>query len=117
MNRNLLLPLQKVIGDVFEVDEEMLKRLDKLEGHPHTYERTQIDVDVACCNAIDHSPKDARGITISCWAYLFRKFKPELLTLPCMDKYAGDIVNKYIPGQTRAEKQLNPFVEVKLDCP
>ena len=88
-----------------------------MEGHPHIYERSQIDVHVACCDAIDHGPKEARGITISCWAYLFRKFKPELLTLPLMDQYAGEIVNKYVSRQNRAEKQLNPFVEVKLDCP
>ncbi|KAI0240152.1 hypothetical protein LSAT2_009145, partial [Lamellibrachia satsuma] len=105
---------QKVCGDIFEVDDDMLKRLDKLENHPHIYERTQIDVQILCPNSTGHITKEDPRTTISCFTYLFRKFKPELLTLPFMDRYAGDIIIKYVPPQKRTK---NPFIEVMPDSP
>jgi len=33
-----------IVGEVYEVDEFTLNRLDRLEGHPHFYERRKIEV-------------------------------------------------------------------------
>ena len=96
-------PLQKVSGEIFDVDDEMLQRLDKLENHPHLYERQYIDIEVA--------NKDATANPVRCWTYLFSKFKPEMLTLPFMHKYEGGILSKYIP---RGDRTKDPFVEVVL---
>jgi len=34
----------EIVGEVYEVDAETLKRLDRLEGHPDSYERRMIKV-------------------------------------------------------------------------
>lgn len=34
-----------VCGEVYEVDEKTLKALDRLEGHPHMYERTLVKLE------------------------------------------------------------------------
>lgn len=31
-----------IVGEVYEVDEVLLARLDRFEGHPHLYQRTTI---------------------------------------------------------------------------
>lgn len=46
----------KVIVDVFKVTDEVMLRLDKLEGHPNWYQRKQIPIIVD-------------GVTIKCWVY------------------------------------------------
>ena len=35
-----------IMGELYAVDGEMLKKLDKMEGHPHFYVRREIAVDV-----------------------------------------------------------------------
>lgn len=35
---------QFVLGEIYDVDSKMLKRLDELEEHPTFYERTEEDV-------------------------------------------------------------------------
>lgn len=34
----------RINGEIYNVDENMLRRLDELEGHPHYYLRQQIDI-------------------------------------------------------------------------
>lgn len=50
--------LHNVLGEVYEVDEQTLKRLDRLEGHPDMFERRQVTVDI-----------DDSGVQQSCWMY------------------------------------------------
>jgi gamma-glutamylcyclotransferase (GGCT)/AIG2-like uncharacterized protein YtfP len=38
---------QRVIGEVYEVDQVVLEKLDQLEGHPHFYRREEIEVEDA----------------------------------------------------------------------
>lgn len=47
-----------VSGEVYEVDDQTLAMLDRLEGHPSFYERRQIEVDV-----------EDTGVLQTCWMY------------------------------------------------
>lgn len=38
--------VQHVSGELYEVDDSIVHRLDQLEGHPHMFTRTPIEVDV-----------------------------------------------------------------------
>jgi len=46
-------PGTKVRGEVFEVDDETLEHLDRLEGHPNWYTRTPIKVSIRRQAAIE----------------------------------------------------------------
>lgn len=48
------------VGEVYEVDEYTLRNLDRIEGHPTFYERTEITVDL-------------EGSEIPVYAYLIPK--------------------------------------------
>lgn len=39
-------PLHNVVVDIYKVDNNVLERLDQLEGHPEWYKREQIPVNV-----------------------------------------------------------------------
>ncbi|XP_052253933.1 gamma-glutamylaminecyclotransferase A-like isoform X2 [Dreissena polymorpha] len=45
-----------VAGELYEVDDAQVAALDKLEGHPHRYERRRTDVRVTSGNARDGTP-------------------------------------------------------------
>jgi len=47
-----------VFGEVYEIDDDTLHSLDRLEGHPSFYERREVTVDI-----------DDTGIQQSCWMY------------------------------------------------
>lgn len=60
-------------GEVYEVNDEVLKSLDRLEGHPNFYKRTQVEltsdwegyeVEVYICQ---HIPKGAPYISHGSW--------------------------------------------------
>ncbi|NPA62821.1 MAG: gamma-glutamylcyclotransferase [Methanococci archaeon] len=36
--------ISHIVGEVYEVDEETLKRIDRLEGHPDYYERKKVKI-------------------------------------------------------------------------
>ncbi len=44
-----------VRGEVWEVSEEVLKRLDQFEGHPHLFKRVPVDDDIEMY-LYQHSP-------------------------------------------------------------
>lgn len=48
-----------IYGEVYEVEEIDLKRIDHLEGHPHMYERKMVDV------RLDD------GSIVKCWLYFY----------------------------------------------
>ncbi|XP_031622082.1 putative gamma-glutamylcyclotransferase CG2811 [Contarinia nasturtii] len=54
-------------GEIYEVDEQMLARLDEFEGHPHYYLRKQIAV------------KSDDGKQYLCWTYLLTKYPEDFL--------------------------------------
>jgi len=59
---------QNVIGEVYEVDESMLKHLDILEEHPTFYTRE-----------LEQIVLFTDDVGLESWIYLLKKFKPEML--------------------------------------
>lgn len=47
-----------VAGEVYEVDGQTLKALDRLEGHPSFFERREVTVDI-----------EDTGVQQTCWMY------------------------------------------------
>lgn len=60
-------PVSHIAGEVYEVDDKTLARLDHLEGHPDWYRRKSVDVSVNK----DEGTGDAR--LIEAWIYFFPK--------------------------------------------
>lgn len=52
-------PLHNIAGEVYEVNDEILSRLDQLEGHPRWYRRQEVVVDIA-----------DTGVQQTCWMYV-----------------------------------------------
>ena len=74
----LLVLLQHIRGDIYDVDGPMASILDTLEGHPHYYLRQPIDVEL-------ESTKE----TSSCHAYLLTDYKAELLHEEFFTEYSS----------------------------
>jgi hypothetical protein len=70
-----------VLGEVYEVDKQMLDSLDDLESHPKGYTRTPIQ-----CISLDEKSKDK---TLDCEAYFLTDFKNHLLDLPFLKSYTS----------------------------
>ena len=51
-------------GELFLVDKTTLDALDRLEGHPHNYKRTQVNV------------RTKEGKQVQAWAYIFQRELP-----------------------------------------
>ena len=56
-------PVSRICGEVYEVDEQVLMRLDQFEGHPHWYRREKISVLLEIPESAPH-PNDA-------WVYFY----------------------------------------------
>ncbi|XP_053621595.1 putative gamma-glutamylcyclotransferase CG2811 isoform X2 [Plodia interpunctella] len=69
-----------VKGEVYEVDDTMLSKLDILEDHPNYYIR-EIDY----IEIIKAGKKEVE----KCWVYFLKNFKPELLHRPTMECYSS----------------------------
>jgi gamma-glutamylaminecyclotransferase len=64
-----------ISGEIYEVDDTVLRQLDGLEGHPNWYEREEVAVDVA-----------DTGVQQSCWMYIGTHFRqPHEMTLCPVD--------------------------------
>ncbi|XP_044738391.1 putative gamma-glutamylcyclotransferase CG2811 isoform X2 [Chrysoperla carnea] len=68
-----------VKGEIYEVDEKMLKNLDILEDHPNFYERDQYLLKNLQTNE-----------TNQCWVYFLKKFQPYLLEKEFYTSYSNN---------------------------
>ena len=59
--------VSQISGEVYEVDERTLARLDRLEGHPNWYFRKMVNISV---NATERYETEKR---IQAWIYFFPK--------------------------------------------
>lgn len=76
----------KITGEVYDVTNEVLGRLDRLEGHPDFYERKRIRA------------KMEDGKEIECWMYMY-DFDPNRVTpVPSGDyrKYTHEVRHSLI---------------------
>ncbi|XP_048477759.1 putative gamma-glutamylcyclotransferase CG2811 isoform X1 [Plutella xylostella] len=69
-----------VCGEIYEVDDLMLSKLDILEGHPDYYIR---EVDDVVPKTLDNSNH------VKCWVYFLKNFKKELLSKPMLETYSS----------------------------
>lgn len=96
----LIFVLQNIQGEIYEVDEQMLAKLDELEDHPNFYERELTTIDVT---------QNAKGDQLStqkeCWCYFLKKYKPRMLDLPYLESYdsKGDHGLKYVERCDRVD--------------
>jgi len=92
-----------IYGEVYEVDEKMLGKLDELEDHPTYYERRLEKVSMM---------EDKQEMT--CWIYILKKHKEEMLQLPMLSSYRseGDHGRPYVPRSAR-EDLTNYYSDVK----
>lgn len=68
-----------VQGEIYEVDQAVLEKLDILEDHPNFYVREEIEVKPS--NGREH---------IKVWIYFLSTFKQELLLLPTYESYSSN---------------------------
>lgn len=66
--------LQMVAGEIYEVDDNMLKNLDILEDYPAWYIREKRNFQLSS------------GL-ITAWVYLLKTYRNSLLELPFVDEY------------------------------
>lgn len=87
----------QVDGEIFEVDDEMLERLDELESHPMYYKRFIKDVEITDTDS-SSKPK-----IVPCWCYFLQNFKPFMLKLPFLKCYQskGNHGLEYVPRYAR----------------
>ncbi|XP_060557863.1 putative gamma-glutamylcyclotransferase CG2811 [Ruditapes philippinarum] len=98
-----------VQGELYEVDDAQLKRLDKLENHPNLYVRK--DVILTKGNDDSNSEED-----IHAQAYFLVNYRPSLLDLPMLDSYKDMIDGKvYVKHSSRDVHAPNFYYEVHTD--
>jgi hypothetical protein len=80
-----------VKGEVYSVDDVMLRQLDRLELHPHWYTRQPTEI---LLNS---------GEQLICEVYFLLNFKPDLLKLKFLSNYHhnSDEHSHYVPKEMR----------------
>lgn len=92
-----------MVGEVYEVDEKMLEKLDVLEDHPNFYIREIEEVELI------NSKEDK---IVKCWIYFLKKFKPSLLN----EEYLKEYHSTGSHGKQYAERYLrDPSYHAKTD--
>lgn len=93
-----------VKGEIYEVDDTMLRKLDILEDHPNYYIRELDDILVQ---------KEDKTEVHECWVYFLKAFKSELLNLPLLEDYSskGD---HGLPYMERSKRDPNYDYKLEL---
>ncbi|XP_050358695.1 putative gamma-glutamylcyclotransferase CG2811 isoform X2 [Nymphalis io] len=96
-----------VKGEIYEVDDTMLSKLDILEDHPNYYVR---EIDDVIVNKDPSSEEE----TVKCWIYFLKNFRRELLTKPQLENYSSQ-GSHGLPYMERSKRDPNDnyYPEVK----
>ncbi|XP_053995506.1 putative gamma-glutamylcyclotransferase CG2811 [Hylaeus anthracinus] len=80
-----------VLGEIYDVDTKMLKKLDELEEHPAFYQRSEADVLMAPEAKIKTNDNfEEVGTLMKVWIYFLPKFKASLLEGPMYTSYSNE---------------------------
>uniref|UniRef100_A0A2A4JLL5 Gamma-glutamylcyclotransferase family protein n=1 Tax=Heliothis virescens TaxID=7102 RepID=A0A2A4JLL5_HELVI len=74
-----------VRGEIYDVDEKMLQKLDILEDHPNYYVREK---DHIVIKSLESTGEETEK-NVLCWVYFLKNFKPELLKRPHLESYSS----------------------------
>ncbi|UYV60833.1 GGACT [Cordylochernes scorpioides] len=93
---------EHVLGEVYEVDDDMLAKLDELECHPDYYTRRKEPVHLL-----------STSTEITPWIYFLRDYKPELLDFPMLSEYfsIGTHGKPYVPRYLRPSDPYHSDVQ------
>ncbi|KAM8873118.1 gamma-glutamylaminecyclotransferase B-like [Synchiropus picturatus] len=79
---------QRVHGEIYRVDEQMLKFLDDFESIPTMYQRTSIQLEVReWARSKEGEDSPATGSITEAFVYSTTTYQPEWKTLPTYDSY------------------------------
>jgi len=107
-----------VEGEVYEVDDLMLGKLDELEAHPKFYRRRLESMnrleDKSIRNSSSNDKVDGDNSSITAYVYLLPNFKPAMLSLPMLTSYDtnGDHGLAYVPRYSREKDNISLWSEV-----
>ncbi|GAB0094592.1 Troponin C-akin-1 protein [Sergentomyia squamirostris] len=90
-----------VRGEVYEVDETMMGKLDELEGYPEFYDR-----EIQEMKMLDQEEEK----TLPCWVYLLRSFPDHLLQYEMLSEYRDTPEHRYCERSKR-----DPTISAKAD--
>ncbi|XP_069858774.1 gamma-glutamylaminecyclotransferase [Dipodomys merriami] len=87
-----------VAGEIYEVDEKMLRFLDDFEGCPDMYQRTAVRVHV-----LEWEGGARPGDSLRCFVYSTATYAPEWVHLPYHDSYDSEGAHglRYHPREAR----------------
>ncbi|XP_006252574.1 gamma-glutamylaminecyclotransferase isoform X1 [Rattus norvegicus] len=87
-----------VAGEIYEVDEQMLRFLDDFEGCPSMYQRTALQVRV-----LEWEGAGGPGDSVQCFVYSTATYAPEWLFLPYHKNYDSEGPHglRYNPRENR----------------
>ncbi|XP_058999698.1 gamma-glutamylaminecyclotransferase [Mustela lutreola] len=96
---------QRVLGEIYAVDERMLSFLDEFEGCPNMYQRTPLRITVLEWEGARGAPEEtpAADGTLQCFVYSTVTYAPEWVHLPHHDDYdsQGGHGLRYNPRENR----------------
>jgi len=81
---------QRIEGEVYDVDDQMLAFMDHFEGHPEVYSRDKV-------RAHSLGPPYTDDDSFECWTYFLKVFPPALLCKETTSVYDGYSSKPYQP--------------------
>ncbi|XP_042369299.1 LOW QUALITY PROTEIN: gamma-glutamylaminecyclotransferase B-like [Plectropomus leopardus] len=94
----------RVRGEIYRVDDKMLKFLDEFETVPSMYQRTEVEVQVEeCVGETDGEEKLRAGSIIEAFVYSTTTYQPDWPSLPTYESYDayGDHGLEYVTREGR----------------
>lgn len=92
----LIFLYQQVHGEIYEVDSNVLSKLDELEGHPTWYKRTKCEIITTAT-----VPGIQAGDVLSCFTYFLTDFTDRFLSLEFISEYTQDCHKVYLKSTDR----------------
>ncbi|XP_054879197.1 gamma-glutamylaminecyclotransferase C-like [Poeciliopsis prolifica] len=91
---------KRIHGEIYKVDEKMLKYLDWFEKVPTMYQRTVVELEVKMA---DKEEKLSPGSIMEAFVYSTTTYQPDWPSLPTYDNYDanGDHGLKFVPREDR----------------